>query len=319
MIGAVASAILIYGIALLYLATGSIDLTTVGIGLGLVTTPARVGILGGALVTVGLAFKVAAVPFHVWTPDVYQGSPTNVTAFMAAATKAAAFAVILRVFTRAFGSLEATWIPVLAVIAAATMILGALGALVQRDVKRILAYSSIAHVGYGLVCVVSASERGIASTLWYLLTYAVTAVGAFGCVIAIERRRRGEVALVDLRGLGRTAPALAIVFALCLLSLAGIPGTAGFMGKFAVFSAGAQADLDWLVVVGVLSSAVAAFYYLRLMGLMFLEDPPEDAREPVLSTGLMAGVAAAAAFVSVLGILPGSILDLADRAASLAR
>lgn len=318
--GAVASAILIYGIALLYTATGTIDLGLVGHGVTLVGVPRGVVMLGVALVTVGLGFKAAAVPFHFWVPDVYQGAPTNVTAFMAAATKAAAFAIVLRIFLVGFGPLASSWIPVLATIAAVTMMLGALAAIVQRDVKRVLAYSSVAHVGYALIGVTSSSREGLSATLYYLLTYAVSAVAAFGCVVAIERRRRGEVALVDLKGMGRTSPVLAGVFGLSLLSLAGIPATAGFAGKFAVFRAGVSANLEWLVVVGVVSSVVAAFFYLRLIGAMFLEEPDADrAWQPVLSTGISAGIAAAAAAVVVLGLLPDAFVTLADQAAAIAR
>ncbi|HEX2029382.1 MAG TPA: NADH-quinone oxidoreductase subunit N [Nitriliruptorales bacterium] len=318
--GAVASAILVYGIALLYTATGTIDLGLVGDGVTLIGVPQGVVMLGLALVTVGLGFKAAAVPFHFWVPDVYQGAPTNVTAFMAAATKAAAFAIVLRIFLVAFGPLDSSWVPVLATIAAVTMMLGALAAIVQRDVKRVLAYSSVAHVGYALIGVTSSSPEGVSATLYYLLTYAVSAVAAFGCVVAIERRRRGEVALVDLKGMGRTSPVLAGVFGLSLLSLAGIPATAGFAGKFAVFRAGVLADLEWLVVVGVVSSVVAAFFYLRLIGAMFLEEPDDDrAWQPVLSTGISAGIAAAAAAVVVLGVLPDAFVTLADQAATIAR
>jgi NADH-quinone oxidoreductase subunit N len=317
-VGAVASAILLYGMALLYVATGTLELGAVGSGLALVTTPGRVAALGLALVTVGMGFKIAMAPFHLWTPDVYQGAPTNVTAFMAAATKAAGFAAVLRLFMVTFAGLEDLWAPIIAVLAAVTMLYGAFAALVQHDVKRILAYSSVAHAGYALIGVVSNSSDGLAGTLWYLLTYAVSTAAAFGAVIAIERRRQGEVALVDLKGLGRRSPALAGIFSLALLSLAGIPPTAGFAGKLVVFRSGLDAGYGWLVVVGVLSSVVAAFFYLRLMGMMFLEAPDTDA-EPVVSTGLSVGVSVAAALVVWLGIQPDVFLHIAETTASIAR
>ncbi len=317
--GAVGAAVLLYGIALIYTAVGTIDINLLARGVGLVTTPTTVVLLGVAMVTVGLGFKASAVPFHFWTPDVYQGAPTNVTAFMAAATKAAAFAALLRVFLLGFGTLSFAWVPVLAAVAAGTMLLGATAAIIQRDVKRVLAYSSIAHVGYALIGVTATGVDGVSSTLFYLLTYAVTSIGAFGCVVAVERRRRGEVALVDLRGLGRRAPVLAGVFGLCLLSLAGIPATAGFVGKFAVFRAGLNANLHWLVVVGVVSSVIAAFFYLRLIGAMFLEEPDADTKDPVLTTGLSVGVAFAAAAIIYLGIWPEPFVTLADQAAVIAR
>jgi NADH-quinone oxidoreductase subunit N len=318
-LGAVASAILLYGMALLYLATGSVDLPRIGARLGLSSTPTLVAGFGVALVTVGVGFKVALVPFHLWTPDVYQGSPTNVTAFMAAATKAAGFAAILRLYLVAFPGLADLWVPALAVLAAITMLYGAYLAVVQHDLKRMLAYSSITHAGYATIGVVALSDAGVSGTLWYLLTYAVATVGAFGCVIALERRRRGEVTLADLRGLGRSSPALAGILAICLLSLAGIPATAGFVGKLAVFTAGIEAGLTWLVVIGVVSSVVAAFFYLKIAGTMFLEEEVPGVDEPVISTGLSTGVSVAAALVVYLGIQPQPLLQLADAAAALAR
>ena len=199
------------------------------------------------------------------------------------------------------------------------MLVGAIAAIVQRDVKRILAYSSLAHAGYAAIGVASGSADGLSATLWYLLTYAVTTVASFGAVVAIERKRQGEVTLVDLRGLGRTSPALAALFSLSLLSLAGIPPTAGFQGKLAVFTAGIDAGLTWLVVVGVISSVIAAFFYLRLMGMMFLEEPDAGVEGPIVSTGLSAGMAAASAAIVVLGVIPATFLTLAEQAAVLAR
>jgi NADH-quinone oxidoreductase subunit N len=318
-LGSVASALLLYGMALLYTATGTVELASIGSALGLVTTPRVVAVLGLGLVTVGIGFKVALAPFHLWAPDVYQGSPTNVTAFMAAAVKAAGFAAMLRLYLVAFPALESLWVPVLSVLAAITMLYGAYLAIVQRDLKRMLAYSSVTHAGYATIGVVASSDAGLSATLWYLLTYAVATVGAFGCVIAIERLRRGEVTLLDLRGLGRTSPALAGILTLCLLSLAGIPATAGFVGKLVVFQAGIAAGLTWLVIIGVVSSVVAAFFYLRLVGTMFLEEHEEGRSLPLVTTGLSAGVSVSAALVLYLGIQPQLFLQLADHAAALVR
>lgn len=317
--GSVASAILLYGMALLYTATGSVDLAGIGSGLGLVTAPRAVGVLGLALVTVGIGFKVALAPFHLWTPDVYQGAPTNVTAFMAAAVKAAGFAALLRLYLVAFPNLASLWIPMLSVLAAISMLYGAWVAIVQRDIKRMLAYSSITHAGYATIGVVSNSDAGLSSTLWYLLTYAVATLGAFGCVVAIERVRRGEVALVDLRGLGRTSPMLAGIFTLCLLSLAGVPATAGFIGKLTVFQAGVAAGHTWLVVIGVVSSVIAAFFYLRIAGTMYLEPADETRALPLVTTGLSAGVSVAATLVLFLGVQPQLLLQLAENAAAVVR
>lgn len=317
--GAVASAILLYGLALIYVAVGSLDVPSIGLAVGLTTTPQRVVAIGLILTTVGLGFKVALVPFHTWTPDVYEGAPTNITAFMAAGTKAAAFAVLLRLYLLSFGSLADYWVPVLAVLAAITMIYGAVVALVQRDVKRILAYSALAHAGYAAIGVASANRAGLSATLWYLLTYAISTLAAFGVVLAIERTNRRAVALVDLRGLGRTSPFLAGILSIALLSLAGLPPTVGFVGKLTVFEAGLQSGLTWLVVVGVISSVIAAFFYLRLMGMMFLEDPDEAADEPLYAGGWGFAVNVAAILVLFLGIQPSFLLDLAEASAILVR
>jgi NADH-quinone oxidoreductase subunit N len=318
-LGSVASAILLYGMALLYTATGTVDLPAMGRVIGLVTTSPALAGLGIALVTVGIGFKVALAPFHLWTPDVYQGAPTNVTAFMAAATKAAGFAAMLRLYLVAFPSLQALWVPTLSVLAAVTMLYGAYVAVVQHDLKRMLAYSSITHAGYTTIGVVALSDAGLSAVLWYLLTYAVATIGAFGCVIALERRRRGEVTLADVRGLGRSAPVLAGTLAVCLLSLAGVPATAGFVGKVAIFEAGVNAGLTWLVVVGVVSSVIAAFFYLRIAGTMFLEQTPLDQPVPVVTVGVSTGISVAAAMVVYLGIQPQVVLQLADSAAALVR
>jgi NADH-quinone oxidoreductase subunit N len=318
-LGSVASAVLLYGMALLYVATGTLELPGIGATLGLVTTPRVVAALGLALVTVGIGFKVALAPFHLWTPDVYQGAPTNVTAFMAAATKAAGFAAALRLYLVAFPSLSDLWIPMLAVLAAITMLYGAYVAIIQQDLKRILAYSAITHAGYATIGLVANSDAGLSATLWYLLTYAVATLGAFGCIVALERQRQGEVTLADIRGLGRTAPALAGILSLCLLSLAGIPATAGFIGKLAVFQAGIEAGLTWLVVIGVVSSVIAAFFYLRIAGMMFLEEAEEGRALPTVTNGLSFGVSVSAAMVVFLGLQPQLLLQLAANAAALSR
>jgi NADH-quinone oxidoreductase subunit N len=323
--GAVASAVLLYGMALTYLATGALDLPAIGAALGSVLVPSGVVAVALVLVAVGVGFKVALAPFHLWAPDVYQGAPTSVTALMAAATKAAAFALLLRMALVAFPALSAAWAPTLAVLAAASMLYGAVAALVQADLKRILAYSSVTHAGYAAIGVVARSTEGLGATMTYLLTYAVGSLAAFGAVIAVERRRRGEVTLATLRGLGRTSPLLAGILALALLSLAGIPLTAGFIGKLEVFRAGVAAGWTWLVVVGVVSSVIAAGFYLRIAGVMFLEEAldgdaaTDEDRLPVLSTGLSAATALSAALVVVVGVQPALLLELAGQASVLVR
>ena len=317
--GAVASAILLYGMALLYVATGRLDLPGIGTALGLVTTDRLVAALGLGMVTVGVGFKISLVPFQLWTPDVYQGAPTNITAFMAAATKAAGFAAVLRLYLVAFPAMEALWVPIIAVLAAASMLYGAYLAVVQGDLKRMLAYSSITHAGYASIGLLAVSDDGLSAALFYVLAYAVSTLAAFGCVIAIERTRRGEVGLTHLRGLGRTSPAVAGILSLALLSLAGIPPTAGFIGKLLVFRAGLDAGLTWLVVIGVLSTVVAAFFYLRIAGMMFLEEPDPEGPIPTQSSGMSLGIAVAAALVVFIGLQPQPLLQYAEAAASLVR
>ncbi len=317
--GAVASAILLYGMALLYVATGRLDLPGIGVALGLVTTDRLVAALGLGMVTVGVGFKISLVPFQLWTPDVYQGAPTNITAFMAAATKAAGFAAVLRLYLVAFPAMEALWVPIIAVLAAASMLYGAYLAVVQGDLKRMLAYSSITHAGYASIGLLAVSDDGLSAALFYVLAYAVSTLAAFGCVIAIERTRRGEVGLTHLRGLGRTSPAVAGILSLALLSLAGIPPTAGFIGKLLVFRAGLDAGLTWLVVIGVLSTVVAAFFYLRIAGMMFLEEPDPEGPIPTQSSGMSLGIAVAAALVVFIGLQPQPLLQYAEAAASLVR
>ncbi|PSO50126.1 MAG: NADH-quinone oxidoreductase subunit N, partial [Actinobacteria bacterium QS_5_72_10] len=276
LLGAFSSAFLLYGIALVYGAAGTTNIAAAGRALAGFEVPAAFGIAAVGLLLVGLAFKVALVPFHMWTPDVYQGAPTPVTGFMAAATKAAAFAAFLRVFADGLAALQWTWVPAVGVLAAATMLAGAILAVVQDDLKRMLAYSSVAHAGYATMGLLALSQEGTAATMFYLLAYAVMSLGAFGVLGVLERRQRKAIAVADLRGLGQRAPLLAGMFALFLLSLAGIPGTAGFMGKLAVVRAAVDADHIALPVVLVLSSVVAAFFYIRVIVAMFMEDEPAE-------------------------------------------
>ncbi|MBY5161046.1 NADH-quinone oxidoreductase subunit N [Salsipaludibacter albus] len=318
-LGAVASAILLYGFALSYIATGSLELPGIALGMADPGSPLRLLAVSMVLVLVGVGFKVALVPFQLWVPDVYEGAPTNVTAFMGAATKAAGFAAMLRLFVVAWAPLADLWVPIVAVLAGLSMAYGAWAALVQDDVKRLLAYSAVAHAGYATIGIVSLSDAGLSATMWYLFTYAITSITALGGIIAIERRNHRAVSISDLNGLGRTSPALAAVMSLALLSLAGIPPTLGFEGKLGVFTAGMLSGLTWLVVLGVVTSVVSAFYYLRLMGAMFLTDPAPDAPVPAYSHGWNAGVTVAAGLIVYLGLQPSILLDLAERAAVLAR
>lgn len=319
LLGAFSSAILLYGIALTYGVTGSTNIAEAGRALTL-TGGEPLTLAAMALLLVGFAFKTALVPFHMWTPDVYQGAPTPITGFMAAGTKAAAFAAFLRVFVGAFGPLEWSWVPAVWTLAVITMLGGAILAVVQTDLKRMLGYSAIAHAGYALIGLLSVNAAGVSGMLFYLLVYAMMSVGAFGVVSLIERRQRREVRIADLRGLWRRNPVPTIMLALFLFSLAGIPGTAGFMAKLAVFRAGLEADQVLLVVVAVVSSVIAAFFYLRVTVAMIMDDEPADlvGAEPApLTLGSQAGLAMTAAAVVVLGIIPGVVVDLSTTAASL--
>jgi NADH-quinone oxidoreductase subunit N len=321
LLGAFSSAILLYGIALTYGVAGSTNLAEAGRALTLAGGDALT-LAAMGLLLVGLAFKTALIPFHMWTPDVYQGAPTPVTGFMAAGTKAAAFAAFLRVFVGAFGPLEWSWVPVIWTLAVITMLGGAILAVVQTDVKRMLGYSAIAHAGYALIGLLSVNAAGVGGMLFYLLVYAMMSIGAFGVLSLVERRQHRAVRISDLRGLWRRSPAPTILLGLFLFSLAGIPGTAGFMAKLAVFRAGLEAGQVALVIVAVVSSVIAAFFYLRVTVAMIMDDEPEDlvdAEPPALTLGTQTGLAFAAAVVVALGIIPGLVVDLSNNAASLVR
>ena len=321
LLGAFSSALLLYGIAIAYGVAGTTNIVAVGRAFTALDAPGTMVLASMALLIVGFGFKTAVVPFHMWTPDVYQGAPTPVTGFMAAATKAAAFAAFLRVFVGAFGGLQWSWVPVLWVLAAVTMVAGAILAVVQRDLKRMLGYSAIAHAGYVLLGLTAVTREGISGLLLYLLIYAIMSVGSFGVLSMLERRHRKAMSLDDLRGLGRRYPVPAGMLALFLLSLAGIPGTAGFIAKLGVFRAAMQAGQESLVLIAVVSSVIAAFFYIRVIVMMFMEDEPAeiaDGPELETTTGISAGLALSAAAIVVLGVLPGLLIDLARQAGSLA-
>jgi len=321
LLGAFSSALLLYGVALTYGAAGTTNIAAAGQAFARLDVPAGVTVTAMGLLIVGLAFKTSLVPFHMWTPDVYQGAPTPVTAFMAAATKAAAFAAFLRIFVGGFGELSWSWVPVVALVAFLTMLGGAILAVVQTDLKRMLGYSAVAHGGYVAIGLVSVSREGVSATLLYLLIYAFMSLGSFGVLALLERRTQKAITLADVRGLGRRYPAPAGMFALFLLSLAGIPGTAGFFAKFAVFEAGIAAGQIVLVVTAVVSSVIAAFFYIWVIVAMFMEEASDEAAAapPLRATpGISFALAAAAAAIVALGLLPGSLVDVARQAASFA-
>ena len=275
LLGAFASGFLLYGIALLYGGTGATNLQKIGDFLGdtpLATNP--LVLAGGLLVLTGFLFKVAAVPFHMWTPDAYQGAPTSVTGFMSAGAKAAGFAALLRLVLRALPSLAHDWQPLLAVVAMLTMTVGNVAALLQNNVKRMLAYSSIAHAGYVLVALVAGGSEGYAAAVFYLAVYSFMNLGAFALLTMMGRGSDEPVLVSDLAGLGFRNPLAGLALTLFMISLGGIPPTAGFMGKILVFGAAVKAGLVWpLVVVGVLNSVVSVFYYLRITVALYMREP----------------------------------------------
>jgi NADH-quinone oxidoreductase subunit N len=318
LLGAFASAFFLYGLALVYGATGSVRLSDIRAA-SLVGGTDVLLVLGLALLVVGLLFKASVAPFHTWTPDVYQGAPTPVTAFMAACTKVAAFGAILRLLYVAFGTAEWTWRPLIYGVAIVSMIVGAVLGLTQTDLKRMLAYSSIAHAGFlltGVIGLGAGDGSGLAATMFYLLTYGLTTIGAFA-VLTLVRDGDGEAThLSQWAGLASRSPLTAAVMTLFLLALAGIPLTAGFTAKFAVFRAAIEQGAWPLVLVALLTSAVAAFFYLRVIVLMYFSPPAADGPTvgvPGLPTIVV--LAITATLTLALGIVPGSVLDLAERAA----
>ncbi|HXN33602.1 MAG TPA: NADH-quinone oxidoreductase subunit N [Polyangiaceae bacterium] len=321
-----AAAILLYGFALLYGATGHTDLAGIGAAAHLSAAHNPLLVVGALLVLVGVVFKVSAVPFHAWAPDAYEGAPTPATAFMAVAVKAGAFAMLLRVLILSFGdeawtSWGSGWPPVMAALAALTMTVANLVAGRQESVKRMLAYSSIAHAGFVLVAVAAlasnTAEAG-ASLLYYLLAYTVSTAGAFGTLILCGSRGREAVSYEDLSGLGKRHPAAALAFSLFLVSLAGIPPTAGFFGKWFVFKAAIDGGLYWLAIIALVNSVIAAYYYLRVLVYMYMREPAAGAAVavPMRSGYVTAALLVSAVLVLVLGLTPGRYLDIAVSAAS---
>ncbi len=315
LLGAFSTAFFLYGVAMAYGATGTTSLGGIAHALaGRTETPA-LALVAMALLAVGFGFKVSAAPFHMWTPDAYQGAPTAVTAFMSAGTKVAAFAALLRVLDVALQPLGWDWGPVVAGLAAVSVVVGSVLAIAQTDVKRMLAYSSVAHAGFVLIGATAPGAPGIDAALFYLLAYALMIVGAFGVVSLVSQGERGT-SLEDHAGLYRRSPVLAGLFALFLLSLAGIPPTAGFIAKVSVFRAAVEAGHWWLALVGVLASVVAAFAYIRLMVLMYMREPVGH-REPDPSPVPRLVLAIPAAGTLLLGVLPGLVTDVLGKAAVL--
>ncbi|MGE0464401.1 MAG: NADH-quinone oxidoreductase subunit N [Vicinamibacterales bacterium] len=313
LLGAFASSFLLYGVAFIYGVTGSTSLDRVGTMIAAQSMSGNPMILlGVGLMLVGFAFKVAAVPFHMWSPDVYEGAPAVVTGFMSTGVKAAAIAAFARVFLTALEPMITDWAPVLWAIAAATMVVGTVVGVAQTSLKRMLAYSSIAHAGYMLLGILAGSDVGKAAILFYLAAYALTNLGAFGIIALLGSKDRANDDLRDYAGLWHSHPALATLMTMFLLSLGGFPPTAGFIGKWYVFSAAVGAGYYGLATIGVLSSVVSVFFYLRIVVMMYMSE--RDARPvPAPVTGLaMAGLVASLAGVLYLGVLPARVIDWAQ-------
>jgi len=312
LLGAFASSFLVYGIALAYGATQATNLEAIMTAVQSAQADTNLLLIGAGMILVGLGFKVAAVPFHMWTPDVYQGAPSSVTAFMSVGAKAGGFAALLRVFLTGFPELAVDWAPVIMWISALTMTWGNIAAIAQTNIKRMLAYSSIAHAGYILMALPAAAGAGgapeaVSAALFYLMAYAFTNLGAWGVVLALERKAGKGLNIDDYAGLGARQPALALVMTLFMLSLTGIPPTIGFVGKFYIFRVAIASDLIWLALVGVITSLISAFYYLRVIVTMYMRSGKPATHS---ETWLNISVAIAALATLVLGLFPGPLLEL---------
>jgi NADH-quinone oxidoreductase subunit N len=319
LLGSFATGFFLYGVALVYGATGTVNLTLVRAAITGANPPSPVFVgVAAALMFVGLGFKVSAAPFQMWAPDVYQGAPTPVTAFLSAGPKAAAFAVFLRIFMTAFEPVGSGWEPLVWISALLSMTIGNFAALLQTNVKRLLAYSSIAHAGYVLVALTARSDVGTAAAMFYLAAYAFMNVGAFAVVSHLSGKGERYQDLEDFKGLGVKQPLTAAMLAIFLLSLIGVPLTGGFFGKFYIFKAALESHLVWLTVLGLLNSAVAAYYYLRLLVMMYMHEPAGAAAEAEpLTPGLSLALILPALGTLILGIFPGWVLDFAGKSSNL--
>jgi NADH-quinone oxidoreductase subunit N len=320
LLGAFSTAFFLYGVALAYGATGTTSLSGIARTLGGQAGAPAMALGAAGLLAVGFGFKIAAVPFHMWTPDAYQGAPTCVTAFMSAGTKVAAFGAFFRVFEVGLSPLVWDWKPFIWVLAAVTMVVGSVLAIAQSDIKRLLAYSSVAHAGFILVGLTAANRQGMEAAMFYLAVYAAMVLAGFGVVMLVSGRGERATNLEDYAGLAQTSPFAAAVMAITMLSLAGIPPTGGFIAKVAVFSAAVQ-DGHWpLVLIAVVTSVIAAFYYLRVVVLMYMRDPAGATVERTLQPAPLGRLAIGlpATLVLLLGIFP-SILFTVVRSASVIR
>jgi NADH-quinone oxidoreductase subunit N len=314
-LGALASGLLLYGISLIYGFSGTMDFAALAKALARPDAASPGLIVGIVFVLVGLAFKISAVPFHMWTPDVYEGSPTSVTVFFSTAPKVAAFGLLLRVMATPFGHLVGAWQELIVLVSIASMILGALAAIGQRSIKRLMAYSSIGHMGYALIGLAVGTPEGIRGVLVYLVVYVFMSAGTFACIIAMQRGGRSLEQISDLSGLARTDPTLALVMAVFMFSMAGIPPLSGFFGKLYVFLAAVQAGMWTLAIIGVLTSVVGAYYYIRVIKVMYF-DAPAEAFDPRPSS-LSFVAAASGLFTTFFFVFPAPFVGAAQAAAKV--
>jgi NADH-quinone oxidoreductase subunit N len=316
LLGAFSTGFLLYGIAMIYGVSGTTNVADIGIYLD--AHPAVLGnpmtIAGMLLLSVGFLFKIAAAPFHMWTPDVYEGAPTPVTAFMSAGPKAAAFAGFMRILLLGLGGMQGEWTALLWVLAVLTMIVGNVLAIYQTNIKRMLAYSSIAHAGYALVGLVAANDIGKSGILFYMLAYTFMNLGAFAVLVLAGKKGEDNLTLEGFSGFGYKRPFLGVAMAIFLFSLMGIPPTAGFAGKFYIFAGAVKAGYIWLAVIGVLNSAVSLYYYLRVMVYMYFKEPTEDYGWVTMHVGTVISIILALAGILYLGVVPGAVMEMAKNA-----
>jgi len=311
-LGALSSGLMLYGMSLIYGSTRTLSLAELPGRIAVVTAEGNLLLgIGWIMLAVGLFFKVSAVPFHVWTPDVYVGAPTPVTGYLAAASKAASFAILIRIFFQGLGPLVVDWQIIVAAVASLSMIWGNIAALTQTNVKRMLAYSSIAHAGYILLGVLAASESGLWAAMFYVFAYIFFTLGAFGTVILLERREYAGESLSDYAGLAQRAPVLAAVMLIFLLALTGIPPTGGFFGKVYLFAAVVEAGWMWVAVIGVLTSAISLYYYMGIVVQMYFKDSEANTPVPVRAPVLGATLVLCAIVTVMLGIFPGFFVEFA--------
>jgi len=319
LLGAFSTGFLLYGMALIYGATGTTQIAKIAVAVGQISLPSSniMLVAGMFLMLTGFAFKIAAAPFHMWTPDVYEGAPTPMTAFMSAGPKAAGFAAALRIFLVALPTLQVEWSQVLWILAVLTMTIGNITALRQDNIKRMLAYSSIAHAGYALVGFTAGNGTGTAGILFYMLSYAFMNIGAFAIIILIAKKGETNGNVQDFAGLGAKHPLLAAAMSIFLFSLAGMPPTAGFIGKFYLFSGAIQNGYIWLAIIGVLNSAASVYYYLRVMVFMYMKDSTEEFDWMQVTAPMALCVAISVIGSLIPGIVPSLILQFAQQAVKL--